>query len=302
MPIVFKQATKQDSKLRLALYGPSGSGKTFTALAIVRHLVGEGGKIALMDTEHGSASKYADLHGGFDVFEADGDYSPQVYTEAIRAAERAGYDALIIDSLSHAWTGTGGALDLVDRTARASGNKFTAWGGVTPLINTMVDTIIGAKLHVIATMRSKTEYLMEQDGKGKTSIRKVGTAPIQREGVEYEFDIVGTMDLDNTLSIEKTRCPSLRGKTFNRPGIEVAEIISAWLTGTSAEDNAATAEALRVEFMAIYDDQAAAKETEICLFVSRGEAGSFDALSGDQLLRVQRQLEKRLATAAAAAV
>jgi hypothetical protein len=217
----------------MALIGVAGSGKTYTALSIARHL---GKRVAVLDTERGSASKYSDVFE-FDVMEPE-TFSPQTYIDAIAAAEEAGYDVLIIDSLSHAWTGKEGALDQVDRAARRnqSGNTFGAWRDVTPRHNAMVDAIIGARLHIIATMRAKTDYVQEKNDKtGKTSVRKVGMAPVQRDGLEYEFDVVADLDQDNNLIVGKTRCPALAGTVVNKAGREIASKLNAWLEdGVSA--------------------------------------------------------------------
>lgn len=189
-----------------------------------------GGRIALVDTEHGSASKYADKFD-FDTLELHS-FNPQNYIDAITAAEEAGYGVLVIDSLSHAWAGKDGALELVDRAARkmTGGNSYVAWKDITPLQNAMIDKILGANLHVIATMRSKTEYAQEKDERGRTIIRKVGVEPVQRAQVEYEFDIVGVMDLSNTLLIEKSRMAELSGQVIEKPGGRLASQIEAWLS------------------------------------------------------------------------
>lgn len=225
--IQFNKATKRQSKLRLALIGPAGSGKTYTALTLAQSL---GARVALIDTEHGSASKYADRFQ-FDTLELD-TFSPSKYIEAIHAAEEAGYDVLIIDSLSHAWAGRDGALEMVDKIARKSpsGNKFAAWGDVTPLQNQMVDTILGARLHIIATMRSKTEYVLETNDRGKQQPRKIGIGPVQRDGVDYEFDVVGELDADNNLIVTKTRCEALTGQVITKPGLALAEVLKGWLS------------------------------------------------------------------------
>lgn len=211
----------------MALDGPAGSGKTYTALAIAKHL---GDRVALIDTEHASASKYADTFT-FDTLALQS-FHPQQYIDAIHAAEQAGYDVLIIDSLSHAWAGKDGALELVDRAAKKSGNgnKYVAWGDVTPLQNQLIDTILAARLHVIATLRTKTEYALEPDARGKQVPRKIGLAPVQRDGVEYEFDIVGDLDADHNLTISKTRCAALDGVMLNKPGENLAQTVKAWLT------------------------------------------------------------------------
>jgi hypothetical protein len=223
----FTHATKKQAKLRLAIIGPSGSGKTYTALTIA---TGLGGKIAVIDTEHGSASKYSDIFD-FDTLELS-EFAPITYVEAIGAAASAGYDVLIIDSLSHAWIGKGGALEQVDNIAKRtqSHNTFTAWRDVTPSHNAMVEAIVQSPCHVIVTMRSKTEYVMETNEKGKITPRKVGVAPIQRDGLEYEFDVVADMTLDNDLIISKTRCPAMFGKIVNKPTAEFTAPLVKWLT------------------------------------------------------------------------
>ncbi len=222
---MFQKATKTQSRLRLALCGPAGAGKTYTALTVGTAL----GRVAVLDTERGSASKYADRFE-FDVVELD-NYHPDDYRKVIKAAEAAGYDVLVIDSLSHAWSGKGGALDLKDKaTARSrSGNSYTAWREVTPLHNALVDAILGANLHVIATMRSKTEYVLEDNGKGGKTPRKVGMAPVQRDGMEYEFDVVGDMDWAHNLIVSKTRCAELSGAVVSKPGAEFAQTLAQWV-------------------------------------------------------------------------
>lgn len=225
----FTKATKRQARLRMALIGPSGSGKTYSALAIASAMA-PGGKIAVIDTERGSASKYAGIFA-FDVLELE-TFAPETYAQAIEAADAAGYDVLIIDSLSHAWFGKDGALEQVDRAAKRSSsqNSFAAWREVTPHHNAMIDAILQCKAHVIVTMRAKTEYVMETNEKGKSVPRKVGLAPVQRDGLEYEFDVVADMNLDNDLIVSKSRCPAMSGQVVNKPGENVAKILLAWLT------------------------------------------------------------------------
>jgi hypothetical protein len=226
---MFKKATKEKSRLRAALIGPAGSGKTYTALRLACGLAGDAG-VAVIDTERGSASKYADIFD-FDVAELT-TFSPEDYVKAIQEADAAGYGALVIDSLSHAWIGVGGALDQVDKAAAQSQTKntFGAWRTVTPKHNKMVDAILACKAHVIVTMRAKTEYALEADEKNKYSVRKVGLAPVQRDGLEYEFDVVGDMTIDNTLIISKTRCSALSGAVINKPGEALAKTLLEWLS------------------------------------------------------------------------
>ncbi len=230
MTVQFTKATKTKRKARIALLGATGAGKTYTALEIARGLVGPDGRIAVIDTEHGSASLYSDRHG-FDVLELQS-FAPERYIEAVKAAGAAGYDALIIDSWSHAWAGKDGVLEFVDAQAKRSqsGNKYNAWGDATPKQNDMVETILTSPCHVIATMRSKMAHVQEKNERtGKTEIRKVGMQPIQRDGVEYEFDIVADMTLDNDLVVSKTRYSAMRGRIVRQPTPELGEEIAAWL-------------------------------------------------------------------------
>jgi adenylate kinase family enzyme len=228
---MFKKATKSQSKLRLALLGPTGSGKTYTALRIAKGL---GGKIAFIDTERGSASKYSGDIVDFDVLELES-FSPATYVDAIRGAEAEGYEVLIIDSLSHAWMGKEGALEQVDKVGKRSGggasaNNFGAWREVTPMHNQLVDTILSARMHVIGTMRVKMEYVMEKDSRGQTTVRKIGLQPQQRDGLEYEFDVIADIDQEHNFIVSKTRCHALDGFITKKAGEEVAEKLKAWLS------------------------------------------------------------------------
>jgi len=241
----FVKASKKKSKARIGLIGVSGSGKTYTALSIAKFL---GDRVAVIDTERGSASKYSDLFS-FDVNELDS-HNPQTYIDAIKDAESAGYDVLVIDSLSHAWMGKDGALEMVDNEQRkggGGGNSFTAWRNVTPLQNKLIDAIVNAKLHVIVTLRAKTEYIVEKDSRGKSAPRKVGLAPVQRDGLEYEFDIIGTLSIENDLVIDKSRCPALSGQIYNKAGKDVALIIRQWLDDGAIVVDAPKAEVIDLE-------------------------------------------------------
>ena len=234
MTAIFQKATKTRSRLRMAIDGPSGSGKTFTGLICATAL---GERIAVIDTERGSASKYADMFD-FDVLELE-TFSPQDYIEGITAAEQAGYDVLLIDSLSHAWEGKGGVLEMHDNATRKSksGNSWTAWRDVTPEHRSLIDAMLQSKCHIIATMRSKMDYIQTADDKGRTTIRKVGMAPVQRQGMEYEFDIVGEMDVDHNFVISKSRCFDVADAVENRPDVKWFGAIKRWL-----EDGAAPKE------------------------------------------------------------
>lgn len=222
----FKKATKAQAKLRLGLIGPAGSGKTMTALRVAHGL---GGRIAVIDTERGSASLYAGERGlGFDVLELE-TYEARHFIEAIADAEAAGYEVLVIDSLSHAWAGKGGILEFVDKAAkRSGGGSFSGWRDATPLHNQLVDAILGAKMHVICTLRSKVEHVIEQVN-GKTQVRKVGLQPVQRDGLEYEFTVVGDVNQDHELIVTKTRAAFLKDAIVREAGEDLGKQLREWL-------------------------------------------------------------------------
>jgi len=235
---MFRRAERSQSRLRMTLNGPAGSGKTFTALrfatALAQHL---NGRIAFIDTEHGSASKYVGetpdgITWEFDAVELR-DFSPERYVEAIAAAERNGYAVLVIDSLSHAWEGTGGVLEIKDR--QGGSNQWAGWRVVTPIHNRMVEAILQSPCHIIATMRSRMEYVQESEG-GRTVIRKLGMAPVQRPSMEYEFDIVCDLDWSHVLTVGKSRCPTVADLKVTKPGPEFMVPVIQWLvSGKSRE-------------------------------------------------------------------
>jgi AAA domain len=213
---MFKKASKSQIKVRLSLSGAAGSGKTFSSLAIASHL---SKKIAVIDTERGSASRYADIFN-FDVCELT-HHHPSKYIEAIETAEHEYYEVIIIDSLTHAWYAE---LELVEQAK----NSFSAWKDVRPLERKLIDTIVKSNAHIIATMRSKTEWDTTSVN-GKMQPKKIGTAPIQTSGIEYEFDIAGELSADHILYISKSRCPALQDTNWLKPSKDFAHQLRAWM-------------------------------------------------------------------------
>ena len=239
----FKRATKSTAKLRLGLVGPSGSGKTMTALRIA---AGLGGRVAVVDTERGSASLYAGERGlAFDVIELD-TYGVERFIEAIRAAVDGGYATLVIDSLSHAWAGKGGILEFVDTQGKRNqgGGNFSAWRDATPRHNSLVDAILGAPLHIICTLRSKVEYVVEKVD-GRNTVRKIGLQPVQRDGLEYEFTVVGDVTQDHDLVVTKTRAAFLKDAVIREAGEDLGRQLAEWLN--SGEQRIEPAVAVAVE-------------------------------------------------------
>lgn len=213
MSSLFTKASKAEAKARIAVTGPSGSGKTYSSLLWARVLA-EGGKIAVIDTERDSAKLYADRFD-FDSLSMSAPYHPDRLVEALKVAQDEGYACVVIDSLTHFWNGQGGILEIVDQAGAANkGNAFSGWKVATPIQQRMVDAILAFDGHIITTMRSKTEYSLEKNEYGKISPKKVGLAPQQRDGIEYEYTLVLEMDTDHRTIIGKTRCEILADKAF----------------------------------------------------------------------------------------
>ena len=226
----FRKAVKYAAKGRVALVGPAGAGKTYTGLVLARVLAGPHGKIAAIDTEHGSMSKYADLFD-FDVLEL-ASFGPQTFMEALRAAEQAKYDVFFCDSLSHFWIGKDGALEFVDERKARHKDQMGGWKDFRPHERAMVDAMIASPCHVICTMRTKNDYAeVEENGKKKRV--KIGLAPVQRDGLEYEFDLVGYMNDECTLVVDKTRCPAYSQRSIRMPKAEDFGPFVTWLAGVS---------------------------------------------------------------------
>jgi hypothetical protein len=225
---MFVKATKKQAKLRAAVFGPAGAGKTFTALAIAKGL---GGKVALIDSERSSAAKYADRYD-FDTVDL-GRKNIAEYIEYIGQAGEAGYDVLIIDSLSHAWAEL---LEEIDKLAGAKykGNTWSAWSEGTPKQKKLVDAILSYPGHIIATMRSKTEWQTTQDGNGKSRPVRVGLAPEQGKGIEYEFDLLLELSTDHVANVIKDRTGKFQDQLIDKPGEKFGRELVAWLSEGAA--------------------------------------------------------------------
>lgn len=233
---MFRPATRQKCRLRMAIDGVSGSGKTFSAL---RFAFAFGPRVAVVNAESGAIQKYLGLAPDgipwqFDICDLQ-DFAPTAYTAAILTAGQLGYDVLIIDSLSHAWAGSGGALEIKDKKAD-KGNSFTAWKDVTPMHNRMIEAILRSPCHVIATMRSKTAYVLQINAEGKQVPVKVGMEPVQRQGMEYEFDIYASIDADHIIRVSKSRCPEMTDAIAVKPSMDFIRPVVAWVNEGSDVD------------------------------------------------------------------
>ena len=281
--MTFQKATKQQAKLRCALFGPSGSGKTFSALRIA---TGMGGTVAVIDTERGSASKYADRFN-FDVQELK-DRTIDGYVAAIHEAQAAGYAVLIVDSLSHGWREL---LEEVDRLAKAKyrGNSWSAWNEGTPKQKKMVDAILNYDGHVIATMRTKTEWLVEDSG-GKKTMTRVGLTPEQGKGIEYEFDLLGEITPEHTLNIIKDRTGKFQDKLIDKPGENLGKELAAWLSEGAPVVYVSEAQINQINRLI---RKRGVMESEVTKLLNKAGVASLDKLTVDQAEKTVKWLESK---------
>ena len=194
-----RKAQRKQAKIKLALQGVSGSGKTMSALLLASGMA-DWSKIAIIDTENHSADLYAHV-GDYSVLQLSAPFTPERYIKAIEVCEQAEMEVILIDSVSHEWDGSGGILNLHGNMA---GNSFTNWAKVSPRHNAFVQKILQSSCHIIATIRTKTDYTLTEKN-GKMVPEKVGLKGITRDGMDYEFTIVFDIDIKHNATASKDR-------------------------------------------------------------------------------------------------
>lgn len=203
-----QKAQRNQVKLRLGLSGASGFGKSYSALLLAFGITNDWTKIAIIDTENNSASLYSHL-GDFNVLSLNEPYAPERYIQAIEVCEKEEIEVVIIDSITHEWSGKGGCLELHEQL----GGRFQDWAKITPRHQAFIDKILNSNCHVITTVRRKTDYSLDKDGNGKTKVMKLGTKEITRDGFEYELTVNFELINDNHLvTASKDRTGLFSGK------------------------------------------------------------------------------------------
>ena len=192
-----RQSSKKQARIKLALQGCAGSGKTYSALLLAHGLCNDWTKIAIIDSENGSADLYSHL-GTYNVLNLSENFTPETYIEAIKACEDAGIEVIIIDSISQCWD------YLLEYHANLQGNSFTNWQKVTPRINAFMQKILQSRSHVICTMRCKQDYILSEKN-GKMVPEKVGLKAVMRDGIDYEFTIVFDINMKHQAIASKDR-------------------------------------------------------------------------------------------------
>ena len=223
-----RKAQRRAAKIRLGLASPSGGGKTYSALLIAKGLAGSWDKVAIIDTENGSADLYSHL-GDFNVLQLTAPYHPEKYIDAIRECEQAGMEVIIIDSITHEWSGVGGCLELqqIATERQRIKNTYTAWKEVTPRHQKFIDAVLQSNCHIITTVRSKTDYL-QVENEGKKSIQKVGMAQVTRDGFEYELTVSLELDVNHYAVTSKDRTCLFEGKPSFIPSEETGKMLKEW--------------------------------------------------------------------------
>lgn len=218
-----KKATRKQVKLRLNISAPSGAGKTYSALKMAKGLCGDWSKVAVIDTENGSASLYSHL-GDFNTIDLQPPYTPEKYTEALNACIKAGMEVVIIDSTTHEWACLIEENELLAQS-KFRGNTWSAWSQTTPRHDKFINSILHSDAHVITCTRSKMETVMGDDKK----VKKVGMKDVQREGWEYELTVSLNIDRDTHLAVpSKDRTNLFEGKNPFLITEETGKEIANW--------------------------------------------------------------------------
>ena len=213
-------AQRKRAKIKMGLQGPSGSGKTYSALLIAFGLCNDCSKVAVVDTENHSADLYADL-GPYNTINLTAPHTPERYIEALEVCEKAGMEVVILDSVTHEWE------TLLEYHSSLPGNSFTNWAKVTPRHSAFVQKLLQSPLHVISTIRTKQDYVLNEKN-GKMIPEKVGLKSVQRDGLDYEFTLVFDLDSKNFASCSKDRTGLFYGKPEHKLSTETGIKIRNW--------------------------------------------------------------------------
>jgi len=232
-----KMARRTKMRLMMAMMGPPASGKTVSSFKIMSYLC-EGEPFGVIDTENGRSLQYTPVEEDekadpenrkFDFYaEHLTNFHPDNYIKAIENLIGKGVRGIVIDSLSHAWAGVGGVLETKAKKDAKGGNSYMNWNESTALQNAFLERLMGLQVHLICTLRTKIEYFLETNNKGQSVPRRVGLTPVQRDDLEYNFDIVG-MGNDGVFTFLKDTSGLFRGTEWVRPGLEMATLLETWL-------------------------------------------------------------------------
>jgi hypothetical protein len=312
---MLKRAARRKAFLKLGISAPSGAGKTLGALLLSYGMLKRKyptlsdqeiwDKIAIVDTENGSGELYVGYQTGtltigeYLAVGLKAPFTADKYISAIDVCEKNNVEIIILDSISHLWAGEGGLLEKQNMlTVKSkSGNSYTAWREVTPDHNRFVDKMLQCNAHVIATMRAKTDYVQDKDDSGKTSIRKVGLKPIQRDGMEYEFTVFLDIEETHRCTASKDRTGLLDGKIFTITP-KIGSDIMDWLeTGVSTAPvilaDTRTLKEVKADVIEIITNNPEKKEEYREIFSQYSPDGNPNSLSLEDLKKSLEQMKQK---------
>lgn len=230
MALVFKKAQREQVRIKISIAGPAGSGKTMSSLLMAYGLIKAEhpewdditiwDHIVVADSENGSASLYVGTQvgttkiGAYNVIDLSPPFTAQTYIDAIHMAEEHNMSVIIVDSLSHVWSGDGGLLDEQNKIAARTNNSYTSWRTISPQYTKLVDTILQSPCHVITAVRAKMDYQQVKGDNGKTQVKAVGMGMVLRDGYEYEVTVALMLDADHVASATKDRTGLFDGQYF----------------------------------------------------------------------------------------
>lgn len=287
MAIQATKATRKKLHLKIALIGPSGAGKTYSAFRLAK---GIGGKTLLVNTEADRGYIYANEFD-YDIVDITAPFTPEKFVEAIEYGEKNGYDTVIVDSASHEWNGRGGMLEVHDAMP---GNSYTNWAKVTPRHNRFIDSMLYCKAHIIANLRGKDQYVLEEKN-GKQTPKKVGVGGEQRPGFEYECQLTFNIDQETHIASVSKDNSHIFENAYEVLTEEHGKQLKAWADSGLDPDKDALAKGMKA-------CHAKAKEvgmTHDDLTALAGEMFGVDSMTALTLLQL-RQLHKAIAPKEAA--
>jgi hypothetical protein len=225
-----RQSERKRAVIKLAIQGSAGSGKTYSSLLLASGLTnGDFSKVAIIDTENGSADLYAHL-GSYNVLSLQPPFTPEKYAQAIEVCEKAKMEVVIVDSISHCWE------YLLDFHSKMAGNSFANWAKIKPMEKVFLNKVLQSPLHIIATMRTKQDYVLQQKD-GKYIPEKVGLKSISRDGTDYEFTLVFDIDIKHFAASSKDRTGLFMGKPEFMINSATGKKILEWCNnGTSLDE------------------------------------------------------------------
>lgn len=263
--LILKKATRSTVKLKIGLAGASGSGKTMSALRLAHGLVSDWTKIAVIDTENGSADLYSEL-GNYNTLTLTAPYTPERYIEALQLCEKAGMEVVIIDSMTHEWAGVGGCLEIQEKL----GGRYQDWAKVKPRHRKFIDSILTSNCHVITTVRSKQDYAMDTEN-GKTKVTKLGLKQVTEDGLEYELTVSFELNQNHLASTSKDRT----GVFMDQPEFVISDETGAKLKKWAESGKTLTPKQVEKNIVASTND-VSVLEAKMNMFITLAKGKGFD--------------------------